>query len=104
RSPQTTLRNIKLAMNRIRIHVLPSSRNRVPQTPRPQEPQAALSLTSHALSPALKAWSSASNIFWRTRMPHTSNAAMSLPKWQAMPECSTKGGKEDGWVRSWSFI
>ncbi|XP_010792417.1 LOW QUALITY PROTEIN: KAT8 regulatory NSL complex subunit 2-like [Notothenia coriiceps] len=27
-------------MNRIRIHVLPSSRNRVTQTPRPQEPQA----------------------------------------------------------------
>ena len=27
-------------MNRIRIHVLPSSRNRVNQTPRPQEPQA----------------------------------------------------------------
>ncbi|KAG8002996.1 KAT8 regulatory NSL complex subunit 2, partial [Nibea albiflora] len=26
-------------MNRIRIHVLPSSRNRVAQTPRPQEPQ-----------------------------------------------------------------
>ncbi|KAK5924140.1 hypothetical protein CgunFtcFv8_001042 [Champsocephalus gunnari] len=26
-------------MNRIRIHVLPSSRNRVTQTPRPQEPQ-----------------------------------------------------------------
>ncbi|XP_028309559.1 KAT8 regulatory NSL complex subunit 2 isoform X2 [Gouania willdenowi] len=29
----------KLTMNRIRIHVLPSSRNRVAQTSRPQEPQ-----------------------------------------------------------------
>lgn len=36
-----TYRNVcRFAMNRIRIHVLPSSRNRVTQTPRPQEPQA----------------------------------------------------------------
>lgn len=60
----------------------------------------------HALSPASKAWSTASNTFWRTRMHRTSSATMSLLKMASVAPMLHQRlrGKMGEWETNFTFL
>lgn len=86
-------------MNRIRIHVLPSSRNRVTQTPRPQEPQACSFTQRPCSQPRLEGLEFCiKHILEDKNAPYKQCSYVSAKNGKRCPNAAPKAERKDGWV------
>lgn len=84
-------------MNRIRIHVLPSSRNRVAQTPRPQEPQACSFTQRPCSHPRLDGFEFCiKHILEDKNAPYKQCSYVSAKNGKRCPNASPKVERKDG--------
>lgn len=89
----------RLEMNRIRIHVLPSSRNRVTQTPRPQEPQACSFTQRPCSQPRLEGLEFCiKHILEDKNAPYKQCSYVSAKNGKRCPNAAPKAERKDGWV------
>lgn len=86
-------------MNRIRIHVLPSSRNRVAQTLRPEEPQTCAFAQRPCSLPRLDGLEFCiKHILEDKNAPFKQCNYVSTKNGKRCPNASPKGDRKDGWV------
>uniref|UniRef100_A0A3Q3BVN1 KAT8 regulatory NSL complex subunit 2 n=1 Tax=Haplochromis burtoni TaxID=8153 RepID=A0A3Q3BVN1_HAPBU len=84
-------------MNRIRIHVLPSSRNRVTQTPRPQEPQACSFTQRPCSQPRLEGLEFCiKHILEDKNAPYKQCSYVSAKNGKRCPNAAPKAERKDG--------
>uniref|UniRef100_A0A3Q0R383 KAT8 regulatory NSL complex subunit 2 n=1 Tax=Amphilophus citrinellus TaxID=61819 RepID=A0A3Q0R383_AMPCI len=84
-------------MNRIRIHVLPSSRNRVTQTPRPQEPQACSFTQRPCSQPRLEGLDFCiKHILEDKNAPYKQCSYVSAKNGKRCPNAAPKAERKDG--------
>ncbi|XP_028266684.1 KAT8 regulatory NSL complex subunit 2 isoform X2 [Parambassis ranga] len=84
-------------MNRIRIHVLPSSRNRVTQTPRPQEPQACSFTQRPCAQPRLEGLEFCiKHILEDKNSPYKQCSYVSAKNGKRCPNAAPKAERKDG--------
>lgn len=87
-------------MNRIRIHVLPSSRNRVAQTLRPEEPQTCAFAQRPCSLPRLEGLEFCiKHILEDKNAPYKQCNYVSTKNGKRCPNASPKGDRKDGWVQ-----
>lgn len=87
-------------MNRIRIHVLPSSRNRVAQTLRPEEPQTCAFSQRPCSLPCLEGLEFCiKHILEDKNAPFKQCNYVSTKNGKRCPNASPKGDRKDGWVQ-----
>ncbi|KAM4737146.1 KAT8 regulatory NSL complex subunit 2 isoform 1-T1 [Anableps anableps] len=84
-------------MNRIRIHVLPSSRNRVTQTARPQEPQACSFTQRPCTQPRLEGFDFCiKHILEDKNAPYKQCSYVSVKNGKRCPNAAPKAERKDG--------
>uniref|UniRef100_A0A8B9JIM6 KANL2-like probable zinc-finger domain-containing protein n=1 Tax=Astyanax mexicanus TaxID=7994 RepID=A0A8B9JIM6_ASTMX len=84
-------------MNRIRIHVLPSSRGRVTQTGRAQEPQACAYTQRTCSQPRLEGWEFCiKHILEDKSAPYRQCSYVSNKNGKRCPSAAPKPEKKDG--------
>ncbi|KAI4876016.1 hypothetical protein NFI96_019280, partial [Prochilodus magdalenae] len=89
--------NIKAQMNRIRIHVLPSSRGRVTQAGRTQEPQACAYTQRACSQPRLDGWEFCiKHILEDKNAPYRQCSYVSNKNGKRCPNAAPKPEKKDG--------
>ena len=88
-----------LAMNRIRIHVLPSSRGRVSQPPRPQEPMTCAFTQRPCSQPRLDGLEFCiKHVLEDKGAPYKQCSYVSTKNGKRCPGAAPKVEKKDGWV------
>lgn len=87
----------RFVMNRIRIHVLPSSRNRVPQTSRPQEPQSCSFTLRPCSQPRLEGLDFCiKHILEDKSAPYKQCSYVSVKNGKRCPNAAPKAERKDG--------
>lgn len=90
---------LQRTMNRIRIHVLPTSRNRVAQTLRPEEPQTCTFAQRPCSLPRLDGLEFCiKHILEDKNAPYKQCNYVSTKNGKRCPNASPKGDRKDGWV------